>query len=270
MWRTRGVAEVVRFFNKTSQLERSHRPTCHGILLGRRGDPGAQYPGILPSVVQKPGVSLSLHPRLERWGRGTQHTTAEVWRFVGVFVPWDWCFDKESWCFPSAGRSGQTTYGYKDPNRWTTTVELPNKLTSYHWLMFNGCHHRVTPIGPSMVTGVGHRSTVVYRAWMPSSWVRWVTSHFVVAGGINGNESHPTLQCCCSMFYIRFAGVFFWGWGATNFPGEVPLLERVHVRQDCHCKCAAEYIQMSLITGRAPCQTDQQWSGDYFLVGVAT
>ena len=26
----------------------------------------------------------------------------------------------------------------------------------------------------SMVTGVGRRSTVVYRAWMQSSWVRWV------------------------------------------------------------------------------------------------
>ena len=60
------------------------------------------------------------------------------------------------------------------------------------------------------------------------------------------------------VFFFFFDVVFFWGWGATNFPGEVPLLERVHVRQDCHCKCAAEYIQMSLITGRAPCQTDQQ------------
>lgn len=192
-------------------------------MLGRRGDPGAQYPWILSSLVQQPGVSLSLLPGLERWGRGSQHTTAEVWRFVG-----DLCAT---------------------------------------WNLDHGWPWR------AIVAGVGHRSTVVYRAWMQSSWVRWVPFCRCLW---NGNESHRTfnvvLVCCsCSIFFncsVYFFPIFGGEEATTFFSGEV-LCWRGFVRQDCHCKCAAEYIQMSLILGRAPCQTEAlKWR--WFHGGKAT
>lgn len=235
MWRTGVGGGWLRWFPWPSQLERSHRPTHQrtGRCLAGGATLALNIPEFCPVSCNSPECPY----RCSRdWKDGGEVPNTQQQRcgvLLVTFVPSLRLMrtDRKKAGIPSCEHS--------------TPLQPWNLDHGWPWR--------------AMVAGVGHRSTVVYRAWMQSSWVRWVP---FCRCSWNGNESHRTFNVvlvCCSCSFFNCSVYFFPFFGGeeatTFFSGEV-LCWRGFVRQDCHCKCAAEYIQMSLILGRAPCQTE--------------